>query len=267
MSDYPGFIDEALKWAHPGWDSILRKGLEALEQQTPGYLEQLTKDTFLPTKGRMFAAFSQALEAVRYVLVGEGPYPREESASGYCFMDEAVKEIWSENGLSKQVNRATSLRNFIKMLLVADGKITEENTGSDSMKVIAKQAFAAHSSYIRTLDEMQQTMLGKGFLLLNATLVYRAHVPAARETKVWQPFLHTVLDSLAEHSRNAIRKPVLILWGKMAEKLVSLPFAGSFDCVVSEHPYNISFIRNKTMQALFQPMGLLYRQIDTPHCL
>lgn len=260
MSSYPDFIEEALKKAHPDWESVLRRGLAAIECQTPGYLDRLAKDVFLPTQGRIFAAFSQSPEAVRYVLVGEGPYPREESASGYCFMDAAVKDIWSENGLSKPVNRATSLRNFVKMLLVADGKITEDSTGSETMKTISQQALSAHSPYIRTLGEMQGTMLEKGFLLLNAALVYRVHVPAARETRAWQPFLHTVLDSLAKQNWNTNRKPVLILWGKMAEKLVSLPFAKSFECAVSEHPYNISFIRNKNMQALFQPLGLLYRQ-------
>ena len=77
----------------------------------PAYLSALAEDHFLPTQGRLFAAFSQPLEEVRYVLVGEGPYPREESATGVCFMDGAVRELWSTQGLSKPVNRATSLRN------------------------------------------------------------------------------------------------------------------------------------------------------------
>jgi uracil-DNA glycosylase len=75
----------------------------------------------------LFAAFAQPLDRVRYVLVGEGPYPRAESATGVCFMDGAVGDLWSEAGLSKPVNRATSLRNFMKMLLVADGQLQLEN--------------------------------------------------------------------------------------------------------------------------------------------
>ncbi|WP_005876233.1 uracil-DNA glycosylase [Oxalobacter paraformigenes] len=259
MNDYPDMIENALKKAHPGWVPVLWEGLSALERQTPGYFKRLAQDDFLPTQGRLFAAFSQPFNAVRYVLVGEGPYPRAESASGYCFMDAAVRELWSETGLSKPVNRATSLRNFIKMLLVADGKISPDNTGSDVMKAIAHQALNAGSPFIQTLAEMQETMLGKGFLLLNASLVYRSYVPAARETKAWQPFLYTVLEALARR-RDRSEKPVLILWGKMAEKLMALPFAESFDCIVSEHPYNLSFIQNRDMQALFRPLGLLYRQ-------
>ena len=260
MSRFPEVIEKALERVHPGWIPVLREGLSAIMRQTPGYLEVLADDVFLPTGNRLFAAFSQPMESVRYVLVGEGPYPREESASGYCFMDAAVTDLWSENGLSKSVNRATSLRNFIKMLLVADGKLHAGNTGGDALRVVSRQVLDGHIPYIRTLGEMQRIMIGQGFLLLNAALVYRAHVPVARETKAWQPFLYVVLNALATRGNASSGKPVLILWGKMAEKLVSLPWAEAFVPVVSEHPYNLSFICNRDMQTLFRPLNLLYRR-------
>ena len=264
MRVFPEVIEKALERAHPGWIPVLREGLAAITRRSPDYLETLADDVFLPTGNRLFAAFSQPMEAVRYVLVGEGPYPRAESASGYCFMDAAVTDLWSENGLSKPVNRATSLRNFIKMLWVAEGKLEPDNTGGEAMKTVARQALAEGAPYIRTLDEMQETMLEKGFLLLNATLVYRQHVPAAREARAWQPFFHVVLEALASASRNRQEKTVLVLWGKMAEKLLSLPLVSSFECKVSEHPYNLSFIGNRTMQSLFWPIALLYRQGKRP---
>ena len=173
-------------------------------------------------------------------------------------MDAAVKDIWSATGLSKQVNRATSLRNFVKMLLVADGTITADNTGSEVMKQVSAMAMKEDSPFIRTLPEMQETMIKNGFLLLNAALVFRPHVPVPKETKAWQPFMLTVLETLAK-SWQGSKKPVLILWGKMAEKLLSMPFASSYQCVVSEHPYNLSFIQNTDMQNLFKPMRLLYK--------
>ena len=264
MTNFPEFIEKTLERVHSSWIPVLRNGLAAIARQSPDYLETLADDVFLPTGNRLFAAFSQPMDAVRYVLVGEGPYPRAESASGYCFMDAAVTDLWSENGLSKPVNRATSLRNFIKMLWVAEGKVAPDNTGGEAMKAVARQALAKGAPYIRTLDEMQETMLEKGFLLLNAALVYRQHVPAAREARTWQPFFHVVLEALASASRNRQEKIVLVLWGKMAEKLLSLPLADSFDCKVSEHPYNLSFIGNRTMQSLFWPMALLYRQGKRP---
>lgn len=259
MNDFPELINDALKHVHPGWQPILAEGLKAMDIQTPGYLDGLAKDAFLPTQGRLFAAFSQPMHAVRYVLIGEGPYPREESASGYCFMDAAVGDLWSDSGLSKQVNRATSLRNFVKMLLVAEGTITADKTGSDVMKGISAMAMSEGSPYIRTLSEMQKKMIANGFLLLNAALVFRPHVPVPKETKAWQPFMFTVLDALAKSRQGSGELPVLILWGKMAGKLIGMPFASAYRCVVSEHPYNLSFIRNTDMQTLFKPMQLLYK--------
>ena len=252
-------INEALGCAHPSWQPVLIEGLKAIQRQMPDYLDDLANDEFLPTQGRLFAAFSQPVDAVRYVLVGEGPYPREESASGYCFMDAAVRDIWSANGLSKQVNRATSLRNFVKMLLVAEGTITADKTGSEVMKKVSAMAMNENSHYIRTLPEMQNIMIANGFLLLNAALVFRPHVPVNKETKAWQPFMMTVFDALAKNNQGSDPLPVLILWGKMAEKMLTMPFASSYRCIVSEHPYNLSFIRNDDMQALFKPMRLLQK--------
>jgi uracil-DNA glycosylase len=52
---------------------------------------------------------------------------------------------------------------------------------------------------------------------------------------------------------------VLVLWGKAAELLSALPASALFPRVVSEHPYNLSFIDHSGMQELFGPMQLLQR--------
>ncbi|MEJ7806624.1 MAG: uracil-DNA glycosylase, partial [Telluria sp.] len=110
MPTIPPAILDALSRAHPSWQPHLQQGLEAIARATPHYLLALAQDAYLPTDQRLFAAFALPLQAVRYVLVGEGPYPRAASATGVCFMDGAVESVWSEGGLSKPVNKATSLR-------------------------------------------------------------------------------------------------------------------------------------------------------------
>jgi uracil-DNA glycosylase len=237
------------------------KGLEAVAQADPDYFHSLVQDEYLPTQGRLFAAFSVPLDQVRYVLVGEGPYPRVESATGVCFMDGAVEALWSEKGLSKQVNRATSLRNYMKMLLVADAQLAPDNTSGDALAHISAKARAIGSPYIQTLTELQANLTRHGFLLLNASLVYRPNVAPAKDAKAWLPFMKTVLEALADHADQKDRKaPTLVLWGKIAEQLNALHLTSRFPTAVSEHPYNLSFIVNDTMQKLFQPMRLLHRQ-------
>jgi uracil-DNA glycosylase len=253
----PKVFIELLPSVHASWRPIIAKGLEAVAEADPAYLPALAQDVYLPTLGRIFAAFSIPLESVRYVLMGEGPYPREESATGVCFMDGAVESLWSEKGLSKQVNRATSLRNFMKMLLVADGYLTVENASGEAMIDIASKMRSIGSPFIQTLTELQGNLTKRGFLLLNATLVFRQHVPPIKDAKAWRPFMRTVLVALAEQGHGAHSAPTLVLWGKIAEQLDALPETHRLPKLVSEHPYNISFIGNQTMQRLFGPMQLL----------
>ena len=251
----PESMLSAIELASPSWRAVLLHGLEAMNAADPAYLPALAQDEYLPTKGRLFAAFEQPFGEVRYVLVGEGPYPREESATGVCFMDGAVDALWSPSGLSKPVNRATSLRNFMKMLMVADGLLMPDATGGEAVAGVAQRALAADSTFIRTLPELQHALHAHGFLLLNAALVFRPHVPPVKEAKAWRPFLETVLEALA--SRAGRTPPTLVLWGKIAGWLDGLPAVSEFPRAVAEHPYNLTFIQNKEMQALFGPMHLL----------
>lgn len=251
MASIPQPILHALDLADASWRPYLLAGLDAMMKSSPGYLTELAADHYLPTGNRLFAAFALPLDKVRYVLVGEGPYPRAESATGVCFMDGAVGELWCESGLSKAVNRATSLRNFMKMLLVAGGRLQADNCGGAAMAPIA--AAARSDGTIQTLAELQRNLTEHGFLLLNAALVFRPHVPPAIEARAWLPFLHTVLAALADLPQ----PPTLVLWGKIAEQLKKLPGTSRFPQACAEHPYNLSFIEHEGMQQLFGPMDLL----------
>ncbi|QYF92344.1 uracil-DNA glycosylase [Massilia sp. PAMC28688] len=249
-SSIPAPILDAFARAHSSWHPHLTAGLEAMMRAQPSYLPQLAGDAYLPTEQRLFAAFALPLDKVRYVLVGEGPYPRAESATGVCFMDGAVGELWCASGLSKPVNKATSLRNFMKMLLVADQRLQSGNTGGAALAPIAAQ-LEAHGN-IKTLAQLQDNLMAQGFLLLNASLVFRHHVAPAIDAKAWLPFLDTVLQALLPVA------PTLVLWGKIAEQLKKLPCTAGFPQVASEHPYNLSFIDHVDMQNLFRPMRLLH---------
>lgn len=258
----PDAFLQSIETAHPEWRDCLRAGLQAVARAEPEYLRSLAQDYYLPTDSRLFAAFGQALNSVRHVLVGEGPYPRTESATGFCFMDGAVNDLWSENGLSKKVNRATSLRNFMKMLLVADGQLAVSNTTGAAMADVAQHARSADSGMIQTLANLQDNLHAHGFLLLNATPVYRAHMPPVKEARPWLPFSQTVLETLIAHAKTHGKPlPTLVLWGKIAERLTAMPLTAQFPQALSEHPYNLSFIGNATMQAIFGPMRLLQKPI------
>lgn len=251
----PAEFLQMLALADPSWHAILARGLQAVAEADPTYLPELVHDDYLPTEGRLFAAFAQPFNAVRYVLVGEGPYPRAASATGVCFMDGAVQGLWSPEGLSKQVNRATSLRNFIKMLLVADGLLAADQTSGTALVPVSLKARSIGSPWIQSLDALQTNLQRHGFLLLNAALVFRAHVAPLKDARAWQPLVNVVLSALAQSNA----PPTLVLWGKIAVQLQALPAVALLPQLIAEHPYNLSFIQNPTMQKFFGPMHLLMK--------
>jgi uracil-DNA glycosylase len=228
-SPLPNWLTKAIQTqADQSWHSILYRASETLPKE---YLHFLETHAWLPGKDKVFNAFQLPLSKTQYILYGESPYPRAASAQGFAFWDAAVKEIWSDNGLSKPVNRATSLRNFIKMLI--------------SVSPIKNE------SKVKTLDELFQNLLQHGFLLLNFNLSL-SEMPKAKEAKHWFLFHSYLLEEISQYCQ-----PTLVLFGKIAELVLKIPASKNFKTFMSEHPYNLSFITNPKVLDLFKPLELL----------
>lgn len=225
---------------HEEWKEILTTALNTMDSE---YLKQIQNDNhWLPGVSQLFSAFSLPLSQTQYILLGESPYPRKISANGYAFWDNSVGSLWSSTGLSKEVNRATSLRNWIKMLLIARNDLLE-NTSQDAIARVDK------SGLVQTAEEFFKGMMKRGILLLNASLIYsKGKVPY--HARHWKPFMQNLFEQLAARKPNI----QLILFGKIAEKI---PLNKLLLGLVSEHPYNVSFITNPRVIEFFKPMDLL----------
>jgi len=218
---------------HPDWHLILKNALDSMDKN---YLRALSKDkTWLPGEENIFNAFRLPLKNLKRILFGESPYPRKISANGYAFWDNAVGKLWSEKGLSKEVNRATSLRNFIKMLLSTENKTTTSDK----------------SDFIQTLPELFHHLLNHGFLLLNATLVYRQN-KVREDAKYWQSFLKILLSEIYKIHPDT----ELIFLGNIAKQIDPL-ITDPYHKIYAEHPYNLSFITNPVVLQYFGKFGLL----------
>ena len=236
---------------HAEWRAILARALSTVD---PDYLASLCRDErWLPGADHLLAAFRRDRAGLRYLLIGESPYPRRESANGIAFYDAAVGELWSDGGLSKAVNRATSLRNIVKTALLAEGRLRQDAEGR-----IPQQAIAAldKGPLVATLAELFDNLQGAGFLMLNATPVLHAERKPAQEARYWSGFLECLLGEIAAHSSAPV---TLLLWGKIAERIDALEASHGFRKLVCEHPYNLSFIDNPDMQALFAQIAPLQR--------
>lgn len=226
------------------WMPYVKKALTTMDQSYLTELEQ--SDKWLPGSYNIFNAFQLPLEQTRYILFGESPYPRPDSAIGYAFWDGAVHELWSDKGLTKPVNRATSLRNIIKTLLVARGDLDKADTSQQAIHAVNK------AGLVNTIDGLFQNFLDKGIMLLNASPVLSQNA-VKKDAKHWHVFMKVLLEQLCE-SRPDIK---LILWGKIAKEIESISAASCFKQFHAEHPYNLSFISNDKVLEFLQPLDLL----------
>jgi uracil-DNA glycosylase len=228
----------------PSWQECLTSALSKMDAH---YLNKLSQSyNWLPGHKNIFNAFTLPVAKVNYVLFGESPYPRAESANGYAFWDAAVTDIWSTTGLSKLVNRATSLRNIIKMLLVANGLLHLPHTSQPDIAQVNKEPL------IKTNQALFSNFLKQGFLLLNTSLVLQP-TGVQKDALAWQPFLQYVLNFIGEKRPQA----QFILLGNIATTLDKLISGQHITKLYAEHPYNISFISNPTVLQFFNPLNLL----------
>lgn len=247
MTTHPSFDIEV---ADSSWHDCLK---QALNKMNPDYLADLQNSTnWLPGHANIFKAFTLPLQKTHYVLFGESPYPREISANGYAFWDAAVDQLWSETGLSKRVNRATSLRNIIKMLLVAEGRLTPDNTTQMDIADLCKK------DLVKSNHALFTNFLSRGFLLLNATPVLRPN-QMQKDAKAWHPFIRYVLQFIFEKQPNTH----LILLGNIANAIEKLLGETVAKRLKAEHPYNISFIQNPEIISFFRPLHLLRHEDET----
>jgi uracil-DNA glycosylase len=245
-----------LAGVHPEWRDMLAEALAGVD---PTYLHSLLHDAdWLPGPAQLLAAFRRDRLGVRYLLVGESPYPRPESANGIAFFDAAVGALWSAQGLSKAVNRATSLRNIIKTALLAEGLLHKDGDGKIPQAMIAG---IDKRPLIHGLDELFANLQQAGFLLLNATPVLHPRRKPALEARYWQAFLEQLLASIAAQTETPI---TLLLWGKIAQHIDAIAASASYRKLVCEHPYNLSFIDNPQMQALFAQLAPLHKREPAP---
>ncbi len=235
----------SLMHTHPSWHDAISNAFHAMD---PQYVEiLLSASHWLPGPEKIFNAFSLPLDQVNYVLLGESPYPRVLSANGYAFWDAAVTNLWSDTGLSKAVNRATSLRNIIKMLLLAKKSLKPSAMSQEDVARVDK------TGLVQTNADFFQNFMDHGFLLLNASLVLREVEGKVRQdVTAWQPFLKSIFMFLVKSNPSV----AFLLLGNLAQNIKPL-LPPKTRCFVAEHPYNISFIQNKKVLDFFRPLDLL----------
>jgi len=229
---------------HSSWQDTLSNAYNALAREYQQFLED--DKGYFPKEGTYLNAFKTLpKDKVKYILFGQDPYPREQSAGGYAFIDTKVKNLFNATGLSKEVNRATSLRNFVKMALVASHALDISDTSQEAIAKLDK------THLIDSIEELRLNFEKNGVLLLNTALIFTDKKDSTKHVKAWRPFIKTLLKELEADA------PKLILFGTHAKELKKHLPLDHFETIELEHPYNHTFIANPKAHELFGSMHLL----------
>lgn len=233
---------------HESWQEIIKECYSALDETYRDFLE--CNNQYFPNYSNFLNVFKTLpLHNTRYILFGQDPYPREKSAIGYAFIDGLVDEIFSNLGLAKSVNKATSLRNFIKMLLVADGKLEQNNTSQEEILKISKDHL------ISNILDLKNNFEANGILLLNTALIFTSKKDTSYHARQFLPFMGTLLQRLKDHGVE------IILFGNTAVMIEQkLQISQQFRIHKTPHPYNVGFIKNQVAIDFFKPMKLLAKR-------
>ncbi len=231
---------------HPSWREILKNSLKNLDKEYLSFLEN--NSSYFPNRDNLFNAFKTLpLHDTKYILFGQDPYPRYESAIGYAFIDGKVKSLFDKNGgFSKEVNKATSLRNMMKMLLLCEGELKDDFSKETIKKI-------SHEKYINSIIELKNNFEKNGVLLLNSALIFTKKEDSKYHAKMWKGFIDTLLKEI----KNKDIK--LLLFGNISKEIDKLNSSKDFEKVLVPHPYNVSFITDKKVLEVFCPMRLLQK--------
>ncbi|MDR1008288.1 MAG: uracil-DNA glycosylase [Campylobacteraceae bacterium] len=234
---------------HESWQNTITLAYKALDAQYRAFLEGGIG--YFPNFDNFLNAFKTLPRSkTKSILFGQDPYPRSQSAIGYAFIDGTVKTLFCDKGLSREVNRATSLRNFIKMLLLSSKRLEIDELTQESIARLDK------SKIINSIYEWKNNFEKNGVLLLNSALVFTKKEDVKKHAKAFSPFIRVFLSELAREDIE------LILLGSISKEIESLlPPSHNFRIFRACHPYNIEFITDKKVLERFSKMDLLEKCI------
>ena len=143
----------------------------------------------------------------------------------------------------------------MKMLLVADGQLDVGRHRRRGAGADRRRGRAAEAACIQTLAELQDKLLAQGFLLLNASLVFRKHVaPVDGRARLAAVPARRVRGAGGAQTRDEA-DPGAVGQDRRATEQSAGSSSASRTSAPSI-PYNLSFIGHDGMQALFGPMQL-----------
>ena len=229
-----------LDGVHESWREILQCGLRRMCRS---YVESLMGAPYwwLPGPAKCLRAFCIPQDQVKVVWMGESPYPRRRSATGYAFEDGRANLMFGGNG-NFGGGIDASLRTILKAWFVATRRLEPTCTRKRDIKAMTKQGVVENPT------EIFRRGREHGWLWLNAApgfFITGDNTDKARQVRYWSPVVQGALLSLRD-----VPGVKSVLIGNLAreEHRDVAP-----DCIEASHPSDrrggTAFIGNEELRA------------------
>ncbi len=177
-------------------------------------------EDYTPSKSNIFIIFQKPKELIKFVIIGQDPYPQKGEATGRSFERELL--IWDNVNESLQAILCSIHFNTHKEFI----------DFQDVLVKISKSDFLVLPPNV--LFKNWESV--KGVFLLNTSLTTKTGNKNAHRD-IWMPFTKKIIAELTNHS-----EITWFLWGNEAQNLE--PYINSNNIFKSTHPAYFSYITN-----------------------
>lgn len=198
---------------HDSWGVFFNNHIEELEK-----IERLIGSDFTPTGANVFKIFKLPLNEIKFVIIGQDPYPQRGVATGRSF--EVINDSWT------YVNRSleailVSIHYHVTGELIAYCDIIQRIKSKDWNIITPDRIFVQLESQ-------------SGCFFLNKTLTCEVNKKNSHE-RIWNDFTTNLVKYISKNTKSR-----WILWGSYAQTLESL-IENKDSIIKAKHPAYFSY--------------------------
>lgn len=163
----------------------------------------------IPSRHLVRAFDGLAPNAVRVVVIGQDPYPRQASATGRAFEEGA----WNGD----PTNMAESLQRIFQSAILSAGNVAGVSAVDRDWPTICRK-MAEDAIETPVMADYFNGLAAQGVLFVNAAWTFTEPQHKKTHLEVWKPVMRHLLDHLVQREDRPI---VFLLFGDDARKVLS----------------------------------------------
>ena len=189
--------------AHSSWNTFFSENTKKLEE----IYQKISCEDYTPSEENVLKFSRMPLESIKYVILGQDPYPAKNAATGLAFEVFGLRD-WCEPFAQ------VSLKNILRLIYLS---YFEELVSWKDLKELIKSGRFP----VLPPDKLFKSWNRQGVLLLNTSLTCKIGESDSHK-KLWAGFTQSLISYISRNVPDA----VWFLWGNNAKQYAELIESG-----------------------------------------